>query len=179
MAGLGDVNVKLTLDDSSARATIKSFFADFGQQNVPDPLKGVDKSFERTAKAAKQLGFEWDAATKSFKNDAGFTANLQQMQANIKNVRGSAKEAGKTFTDFAKNIKKSDAEVLGFKGTSAQMAKSLRETGKAANEGIGKINAIGNTSKNAGNAFGALGKNATVLNTQLQGVGKGGAQGSG
>lgn len=177
MAGLGDVNVKLTLDDSSARATIKSFFADFGQQNVPDPLKGVDKSFERTAKAAKQLGFEWDAATKSFKNDAGFTANLQQMQANIKNVRGSAKEAGKTFTDFAKNIKKSDAEVLGFKGTSAQMAKSLRETGKAANEGIGKINAIGNTSKNAGNAFGALGKNATVLNTQLQGVGKGGAQG--
>ena len=177
MAGLGDVNVKLTLDDSSARATIKSFFADFGNQNIPDPLKGVDKSFERTAKAAKQLGYEWDAATQSFKNDAGFNANLQEMQGNIKNVKGAAKEAGKSFASFAKDIKKSDAEVLGFKGTSAAMAKSLKETSKAANEGIGKINSIGNASKNAGNAFGVLGKNATVLNTQLQGVGKGGAQG--
>ena len=177
MAGLGDVNVKLTLDDSSARATIKSFFADFGNQNIPDPLKNVDKSFERVAKAAKQLGFEWDKATEQFKDDNGFTATLSEMEANIKDVRTAAKQSETSFKSYAKTIKDAGAAAKGLKGTSAEMAKSLRDTSKAANEGIGKINSIGNASKNAGNSFGVLGKNATVLNTQLQGVGKGGAQG--
>ncbi len=83
MAGLGDVNVKLTLDDSSARATIKNFFADLGNQKQEDPLKKIDKSFERVAKAAKHFVFYWNKAMELFIVDIGFSATHGEMDANI------------------------------------------------------------------------------------------------
>ena len=175
--GLGDVNVKLTLDDSSARQTIKSFFDDFGNQKPKDPLVGLDKSFEKVAKAAKQLGFDWDKTTQSFKDDNGFSANLQEMETNIKDVRAAAKASETTFKNYATTIKAAGAEAKGLKGTTKDMAQSLKETGNAANDAIGKIKSIGTTTKNAGTSFGVLGQNAKVLNGALQNVGTGGAQG--
>lgn len=175
--GLGDVNVKLTLDDSSARQTIKSFFDDFGNQKPKDPLVGLDKSFEKVAKAAKQLGFDWDKTTQSFKDDNGFSANLQEMETNIKDVRAAAKASETTFKNYAQSVKAAGAEAKGLKGTTAAMAQSIKETGNAANEAIGKIKSIGTTTQNAGNSFEVLGTNAKVLNGALQGVGTGGAQG--
>ena len=175
--GLGDVNVKLTLDDSSARQTIKSFFDDFGNQKPKDPLVGLDKSFEKVAKAAKQLGFDWDKTTQSFKDDNGFSANLQEMETNIKDVRAAAKASETTFKNYAQTVKAAGAEAKGLKGTTAAMAQSIKETGNAANEAIGKIKSIGTTTQNAGNSFEVLGTNAKVLNGALQSVGTGGAQG--
>ncbi|MFZ9996034.1 MAG: hypothetical protein ACO3GU_04260, partial [Pelagibacteraceae bacterium] len=80
---MAEVRLSLVLDDSQARAQVKSFFGEFGKDAPKDPLKGIDKSFDAVAKKAKELGFEWDATTQKFKNDQGFSATLNQMKANV------------------------------------------------------------------------------------------------
>ena len=77
MAGLGEVKVSLGLDTTAATQQLKKFFSQFGEP-IQDPLKNVDKSLDSTVKKAKQLGFEWDNATKQFKSSQGFTQTQHQ-----------------------------------------------------------------------------------------------------
>jgi TP901 family phage tail tape measure protein len=176
--GLGDVNIKLNVDASSAFQTIKKVQDVFGEPIKGNPTEGLDKAFEKTAKAAKKLGFEWNAATQTFKGDGGkFNSTLSEMENNIKAVKDRAKEAGGSFGTFADYIKKAGAQASGLQGTTKSLADQFKAIQATAATGAGKIAAFGIASKNAGTSFGVLGTNAGILNNALRGVGQGGAEG--
>lgn len=172
-----DVTLRLQLDASPAVKSWDETRKKIEGSPIKDPFPGLDKKLEQLTKNAKELGFAWDKASQTFKNDAGFSSTLQEMEKNIKNARAAAKDSGESFKQFANSLAKADAEVIGLKGTSAELAASIQKTAAQSNAAIGKLSAFGTTARNAGNSAGDLARNAGVLNTQLAGVGKGGAQG--
>lgn len=175
MAGLGEVKVSLGLDTSKADAQLKSFFGNIGKQQVKDPLKGIDKSFENVAKKAKDLGFAWDSATKSFKNDAGFSATLDQMKKNITNVNSAAKESKTSFSNMASAIKNANDPARLLNGSFGETAPKIKAAGDAAKTATGGFNSLGNSAKTTGGTiknlvFGKIASDVKNVGTAASGA---------
>lgn len=174
---MAEVKLSLVLDDSQARAQVKSFFGEFGKDAPKDPLKGLDKSFDAVAKKAKELGFQWDAATQKFKNDQGFSATLNQMKSNVKNVAQAAKESGVSFTQMANTVKNSATQYKLLNGEAAGAAGALKGTaGQVKTTGTG-LQGLGQQAKASGQSLTRLGTAGQQSGNQLKGVGQVGAQG--
>ena len=170
MAGLGEVKVSLGLDTSKADAQLKSFFGNIGKQQVKDPLKGLDKSFENVAKKAKDLGFAWDDATKKFKNDNGFSATLGQMKQNIANVNSAAKDSKTSFASMASTIKAANDPARLLNGSFEKAVPLIKGAGDAAKSASTGIKGLGDASKTTGSTiknlvFGKVGSDIKAVGT--------------
>lgn len=170
MAGLGEVKVSLGLDTSKADAQLKSFFGNIGKQQVKDPLKGLDKSFENVAKKAKDLGFAWDDATKKFKNDNGFSATLGQMKTNITNVDTAAKNSKTSFSAMATAIKNANDPAKLLNGSFQTATPLIKGAGDAAKTASTGFKGLGDASKTTGGyiknlVFGKVGDDIKKVGT--------------
>lgn len=168
MAANNEVKVVLGLDDSKARQQLKSFFGEVGKTGqVKDPFAGLDKKFQAVAEQAKKLGFEWDAATKKFKNDGGFTQNLGQMQKTLQTLGGTNKKTAKDFDQLAQRIKGS-ADAWKFITDGARQYQQQQQgvsSATAASEAA--LKKLGATAKTAGTDTKLLGTSAAQLKTSL------------
>ncbi|MGB0873721.1 MAG: phage tail tape measure protein, partial [Synechococcus sp.] len=153
---MSEIRFSLILDNQAAIAGVQKFFNEF-KKKPDDPLKGLDKSFDKVAKQAKQLGFEWDAATKKFKNDNGFSATLEQMKGNLKTTKAAAKESGQSFAQFAATLKKTGSEAKLFAGSFAGADSKLKSTGAAAQGTSQKLDKLGNEAKTVSGELKQLG----------------------
>ena len=131
MAGLGEVKVSLGLDTTAATQQLKKFFSQFGEP-VKDPLKNVDKSLDSTVKKAKQLGFEWDNATKQFKSSQGFTQSLDQMKKTLTATAKAAKDSGVSFKTMGNIVKTSGEQYKMISGGMEQARQKMQGLGSQA-----------------------------------------------
>lgn len=174
---MAEVKLSLVLDDSQARAQVKSFFSSFGKDAPADPLGGIDKSFDRVAKKAKELGFTWDQTTQRFKNDQGFSSTLNQMKQNIANVSKAAKDSGSSFSSMAAVVKNSATQYKLLNGEAASAATGLKTATSEARAAGSGLQGVGQSADAAGQKLKALGQSGQTATSQLKGVGQGGSQG--
>ena len=183
MAGLGEVKVTLGLDTTAAQQQLKKFFGQFGEP-VKDPLKAVDKSLDSTVKKAKDLGFEWDKTTKTFKSSQGFTQTLGQMKSTLSATSKAAKESGVSFKTMGNIVKTSGEQYKMITGGMEQARAKMQGLGTQAKatatelKGVSNgsvssgLNQVGQAAKNASTGFDALGNEATAAGQTMKGIGQ-------
>jgi len=186
VAGLGEVKIDVGLNTAPAEAQLTSFFGKIGNQQVKDPLKGLDKSFGKTAEQAKKLGFEWDSTTKKFKSDQGFTQTVDQMNKTLKNLGGTTKKSAQDFDNLAKRVKGSADQWKFLTGGAQQLQQQLSGVSSSAQktskdlQGLGKgdsLKTVSGSSKTAATNIKLLGTSVQTTNNQLKGLGGGAKQG--
>ena len=180
-----EVKIVLGLDDSKARGTIKSFFAEFNKSKVTDPLKGVDASFEKVKQSAEQLGYAWDQTTGKFKNSQGVYRSVNELKGAISSTAKAAVDGGTSFDRLSQAFRKLDQEGKAFSTsgqTAAQAMQGVAKGAGAAQQGVSglklgavaqQLKGVGDNSKTAGSGLKTLGSDAGTLRNSLQGIGEG------
>ena len=170
MAGFGEVRVKLGLDTSAADKSLSTFFNKLRKDNnIPDPFKGLDKNFDKIAAQSKKLGFEWDAVTKKFKSDGGFTQNLTQMEKTLTALGGVNQKTANDFDKLAQRIKGSADSWKFITDGSRQYANQQQQVSAQTTASAAALEKLGLKSRTAGTEFKLLGANAQLLKKSIIG----------
>lgn len=170
MAGSNnEVRVTLGLDTTPAENKLKGFFNQVKQQGdqVKDPFTKLDAGFKRVSEQASKLGFEWDAATKKFKNDGGFTQTVTQMKTTLSNLGGQTKTSGKNFDDLAARIKGASDSWKFITDGARQYGVKMNEADAASKKSGEALKKLGLDAKDTGTKAKELGGAADNLKTKL------------
>lgn len=87
----GNVNLTLGLNTSPATQALQQYYSKLNQggKQAASSQKPVATALEKTVAAAKKLGFEYDKASKSFKNAKGVAKDINEIEQEIKQLNAA------------------------------------------------------------------------------------------
>ena len=82
----GNINLTLGLNTSPATQALQQYYAKLNQgaQSAAKSQQPIASALGKTVEAAKKLGFEFDKATRTFKNARGTAKTINEIEKEIK-----------------------------------------------------------------------------------------------